>query len=60
MSIRPLCDVVPYYTISATYKLPIIHNGRLAQHRALKLRHSAKNINIVRAILWGRYVNVVG
>ena len=60
MSARPLRFFFPYYAISAAYNSPIMHNGRLAQRRALKWRHSAKSINNLRAIKWRRYVNVVG
>ena len=60
MSARPLRDFFPNYAISAAYNSPIMHNGRLAQRRALKWRHSAKNANNVRAINRRRYVNVVG
>jgi len=60
MFARALHDFFPYYAISAVYNSPIIHNGRLAQRRALKWRNSAKNINNVRVITWRRYVNVVG
>ena len=44
MSARPLRYFFPYYAISAAYNSPIMHNGRLAQYRALKGRHSTKNI----------------
>jgi len=60
MSARPLRDFFPYYAISAAYNSPIMHNGRLAERRALKWRHFAKNINNVSAIKWRRYGNVVG
>jgi len=60
MSARPLRYFFPYYAISTAYNSPIMHNERLAQRRALKWRHSAKNTNNVREIKWRRYVNVVG
>jgi len=36
MSARPLRDFSPHYAISAAYNSPNMHNGRLAQRRAVK------------------------